>query len=159
MIAIQDTFASDVAHCYGCGVLNEHGHKIKTILDGEFTITEFSPQPYQVSFPGFLYGGLISSLIDCHSAGSAAIFRMVADGKEIGSEDAPAFVTAHLEVDYRRPTPLGPVRLVGRLVEMRGRKVVVDTDLHAGEMVTATGSAVLVEVPASMMREGASSAR
>lgn len=159
MIAIQDTYASDVAHCYGCGPLNEHGHQIKTILDGETTVAEFTPQPYQVSFPGFMYGGLIASLIDCHSAGSAAIYRMVSDGKEIGSGDAPAFVTAHLEVDYRKPTPLGPVRLIGRLVEMSGRKIVVHTDFYAGEAVTATGAAVLVEMPTSMVNAGALPAR
>ncbi len=107
MIAIQDTYPFDVAHCYGCGVLNEHGHQIKTVLDGELTITEFTPLPNHVAVPGFVYGGLIASLIDCHSTGSAAIYKMVADGKAIGSEEAPRFVTAHLEVDYRKPTPLG----------------------------------------------------
>jgi acyl-coenzyme A thioesterase PaaI-like protein len=154
MIAIQDTYPFDVAHCYGCGALNEHGHQIKTVLDGEFTITEFTPLSYHIAIPGFMYGGLIASLIDCHSTGSAAIYRMVADSKAIGSEEAPRFVTAHLEVDYRRPTPLGPVRLVGRLLEIRGRKAVVATDLYAGESVTVTGSAVLVEMPESMVGEG-----
>lgn len=159
MIAIQDTYPFDVAHCYGCGALNEHGYQIKTILDGDLTITEFSPQPYHVALPGFMYGGLIASLIDCHATGSAAIYRMVENGKEIGSEESPRYVTAHLEVDYRKPTPLGPVRLVGHLVEIKGKKVVVDTDFHAGDTVTATGSAVLVEMPASMVGEGASPAR
>jgi acyl-coenzyme A thioesterase PaaI-like protein len=153
MIAIQDTYPFDVAHCYGCGALNEHGHQIKTVLDGEFTITEFTPLPYHVALPGFMYGGLIASLIDCHSTGSAAIFKMVAEGKEVGSEEAPRFVTARLEVDYRKPTPLGPVRLIGRLIEIKGRKVVVATDFYMGESVTVTGSAVLVEMPTSMVDE------
>jgi acyl-coenzyme A thioesterase PaaI-like protein len=150
MIAIQDTYPVDVAYCYGCGRLNEHGHQIKTYLVGEETIAEFTPEPFHVAVPGFMYGGLIASLIDCHSAGSAAIYRMVADGKEIGSENAPRFVTAHLEVDYLKPTPLGPVRLVSRKVELKGRKVVVDTDFISDDTRTATGSAVLVEMPASM---------
>jgi acyl-coenzyme A thioesterase PaaI-like protein len=159
MIAIQDTYPFDVAHCFGCGALNEHGHQIKTVLDGMLTVTEFTPLPYHIAVPGFMYGGLIASLIDCHSTGSAAIYKMVADGKEIGSEEAPRFVTAHLEVDFRKPTPLGPVRLVGTLIEIKGRKVVVDTDFSAGESVTATGSAVLVEMPESMVGEGPTSAR
>ncbi len=159
MIAIQDTYPFDVAHCYGCGVLNEHGHQIKTVLDGELTITEFTPLPNHVAVPGFVYGGLIASLIDCHSTGSAAIYKMVADGKAIGSEEAPRFVTAHLEVDYRKPTPLGPVRLVGTLIEIKGRKVVVATNFYADESVTVTGSAVLVEMPESMVGEGVVSPR
>ena len=153
MIPIQDTYPYDVAHCYGCGRLNEHGHQIKTVLDGEFTSTEFTPLPYHVAIPGFMYGGLIASLIDCHSTGSAAIFKMVAEGKEVGSEEPPRFVTAHLEVDYHRPTPLGPVRLTGRLIEIKGRKVVVATEFSMGESITATGSAVLVEMPTSMVDE------
>jgi acyl-coenzyme A thioesterase PaaI-like protein len=150
MIAIQDTYPDDVAHCYGCGVLNDHGHHIKTVVDGEHTVTEFTPESFHIAIPGYVYGGLIASLIDCHSTGSAAIYKMLAEGREIGSEEAPRFVTAHLEVDYLAPTPLGPVRLVGRQVEIKGRKVVVATDFHAGGSRTAQGLAVLVEMPAGM---------
>lgn len=159
MIPIQDTYPDDVAHCYGCGALNEHGHHIKTVLDGEQTITHFTPEPYHVAIPGYVYGGLIASLIDCHSTGSAAIFRMLADGEEIGSEESPRFVTAHIEVDYLAPTPLGPVRLVGELVEIKGRKVVITTDFYAGESLTARGSAVLVEMPHGMGERGPAPSR
>ncbi len=151
MIAIQDTYPDDVAHCFGCGRLNPHGHQIKTYLQGDLTVTEFTPQPHHTAIPGFVYGGLIASLIDCHSTGAAAIYRMRADHKEVGSEPAPRYVTAHLEVDFLAPTPLGPVRLVGTAREITDRKVVVDTDFFAGDDVTARGSAVLVRMPTSMI--------
>ena len=145
--AIQDTYPDDVAHCYGCGSLNEVGHQIKTVLEGDETVTEFTPEPYHTAIPGYVYGGLIASLIDCHSTGSAAIYTMRNAGKEPGSEEAPRFVTAHLEVDFLAPTPMGPLRLVGHAAEVKDRKVVVTTDFYAGEMRTAKGSAVLVRMP------------
>ena len=145
--AIQDTYPEDVAHCYGCGRLNDVGHQIKTHSIGAGTVTEFTPELFHTAIPGFAYGGLIASIIDCHSTGSAAIFQMQHAGKTVGSEQSPRFVTAHLEVDYLLPTPLAEFHLVGRLVEIRGRKVVVETELAVDGVVTATGSAVLVEIP------------
>jgi acyl-coenzyme A thioesterase PaaI-like protein len=144
--AIQDSYPDDFAWCFGCGRLNESGHRFKTRLVGDETVTEFSPSAHHSALPGSVYGGLIASLIDCHSTGSAAIFALVDAGEEIGAGVAPRFVTAHLEVDYLRPTPLEPLRAVGRVVEITGRKVVVDSELFAGDAVTARGHAVLVRV-------------
>lgn len=145
--AIQDFYPGDFARCYGCGRLNEHGHQIKTRPLGDETVTVFTPEEFHMALPGFIYGGLIASLIDCHSTGSAAIFATQAGGKSIEEGDSPRYVTAHLAVDYLAPTPLETVRIVGRLVEIKGRKVVVDSEFHSGGKVTARGHAVLVHVP------------
>ena len=145
-IAIQDTYPEPAAHCYGCGRLNEFGFQIKTRADRDVTVTEFVPASYHTAFIDSTYGGLIASIIDCHSTGSAAIFAMGADGEEIGTDPSPRFVTAHLEVDYLAPTPLLQMRLVGRAVEIRERKVIVETELLVEGEVTAKGSAVLVRI-------------
>ncbi len=151
-IAIQDTYPDDVAHCYGCGRLNPEGHQIKTFLEGERTVTRFTPKPFHTAVPGFTYGGLIASLIDCHATGSAAIFKLLSEGKTVGSVPAPRFVTAHLEVDYLKPTPLAPLVLFGRALEVKERKVVVATELYAEEALTAKGHAVLVLMPETMRK-------
>ena len=87
--AFQDYYPEDVAHCFGCGRLNEHGHHIKSYWDGGETVARFVPRPYHTAIPGYVYGGLIASLIDCHGTGTAAAAaaavvrmpeRMVADG-------------------------------------------------------------------------------
>jgi acyl-coenzyme A thioesterase PaaI-like protein len=145
-IAIQDTYAEPAAHCYGCGRLNELGYQIKTRADDDGTVTEFVPAGYHTAFIDTTYGGLIASLIDCHSTGSAAIFAMGAEGATVGEDPTPRFVTAHLEIDYLAPTPLAPMRLVGRAVEITGRKVIVETELSVDGAVTARGSAVLVKL-------------
>lgn len=145
--AIQDHYPDDVSHCYGCGRLNDVGHQIKTRASDGGTTTEFVPEPYHTAIPGIAYGGLIASVIDCHSTGSAAIFAMQAGGRTVGDGESPRFVTAHLDVDYVAPTPLAPMVLSGRLVEIKGRKVVVDTDLSVEGEVTARGHAILIEMP------------
>jgi len=152
--AIQDTYPEDVAHCYGCGRLNDVGHQIKTRQQGDHTVTQFTPEPFHTAIPGYTYGGIVASIIDCHSTGSAAIFSMVAAGKEVGSETAPRFLTAHLEVDYLLPTPIAEMQLVGRLVELKGRKAIVETELSVDGTVTARGSAVLVEIPGHLFDPG-----
>ncbi len=156
-VFIQDTYPEDFAHCYGCGYKNPEGHHFKTTYDeatGE-TVTRYRPKPYHTAIPGFVYGGLIASLIDCHSSGSAAIFKMLAEGKKPGEEPAPRFVTARLEVDYLKPTPLGPeLEVRGRAVEVKGRKVVVESRLFAGGEETARGRAVLVMLPETMKAQG-----
>jgi acyl-coenzyme A thioesterase PaaI-like protein len=144
--AIQDTYPQDASHCYGCGRLNDDGIQVKTRLDGDNTLTVFDPWPSHTAFEGTVYGGLIASVIDCHSTGSAAIFAMVEDGVEVGSEPSPRFVTAHLEVDFLAPTPLAQMQVVGRLVEITDRKAVVESDLLVDGNITAKGSAVLVRL-------------
>lgn len=52
MDAFQDHYPENVSHCYGCGHLNEHGHQIKTVWEGDETVTRFKPEPYHTSVPG-----------------------------------------------------------------------------------------------------------
>lgn len=153
--AFQDRYPDDVAHCYGCGRLNPHGHQLKTHWDADETVTRFTPQPYHTAIPGYVYGGLIASLIDCHGTGTAAAAAGVA-GDEGGQGDPPGgllprFVTASLHVDYLRPTPLGPeLEIRGRAREVTGRKVVVEARVLANGQVTARGTVVAVRMPEGM---------
>lgn len=150
--AFQDYYPENVAHCYGCGRLNEHGHQIKTFWDGEETVTRFTPQPYHTAIPGYVYGGLIASLIDCHCTGTAAAAMYRAEGRGMDTEPAFRFVTASLHVDYLKPTPLGIELVVrGRVKEIRGRKVVVEATVYAGEVVTARGEVVAAQMPESFV--------
>ncbi len=150
-LAFQDLYPEDVQHCYGCGALNEHGHQIKSYWDGEQTVCAFQPKPYHTAILGYVYGGLIASLIDCHGTGSAAAaMHRHRGGKE--GEQIPRFVTAALHVNYLKPTPMGPELLIrGTIQEVKGRKVVVEAELSAEGVVCATGKVVCVEMPADML--------
>ena len=149
--AFQDAYPDDLSHCYGCGRLNEHGLQLKSRWDGEETVAVFTPRPYHIALPGFVYGGLIASLVDCHGTASAAAAACRAEGRELGSEPPVRFVTAALHVDYLRPTPLGgPLEIRGRIEEIKGRKIVVAETVSAGGQLCARGRVVAVRMPASM---------
>ncbi len=156
MSAFQDHYPENLSHCYGCGSHNEHGHQIKTVWDGDETVTHFQPEPYHTAIPGFVYGGLIASLIDCHSTGTAAAAMYRQEGREMGTEPAFRFVTGSLHVDFLKPTPLGdPLELRGRVAEIKGRKVMVDCEVIANGVVTARGRVVAVQMPADFGSSGA----
>ena len=91
--AIQDEYGEDFAWCYGCGRLNEEGHQFRTGWQGEETVTVYEPKPEHTAIPGFVYGGLIASLVDCHGTGSASLALHRKNGFEPGDgEPAPRFV-------------------------------------------------------------------
>ena len=151
--AIQDFYPDDFAHCYGCGRLNSEGLQLKTRWDGDETVARFLPRPEHSAVPGFVYGGLIASLIDCHAMGTAAAAAERAAGREIGEAPAPRFVTAALRVDFVAPTPLGPeLEIRGRVKEIGDRKTVVVASVSAAGRVTARGEVVAVRMPAGMAR-------
>ena len=153
MEAFQDHYPENVAHCYGCGRLNEHGHRIRTFWEGEESVTRYRPEPYHTSVPGYAYGGLIASLVDCHSTGTAAAAMYRQEGREMDSEPPFRFVTGSLHVDFLKPTPLEcELELRGRIKEIRGRKVVVTTEVIADGVVTARGEVVAVQMPDSFGR-------
>ncbi|MGD8397030.1 MAG: PaaI family thioesterase [Candidatus Eiseniibacteriota bacterium] len=146
--AFQDYYPDDVARCYGCGHLNEHGHRIKSYWEGDESVCRFDPEPYHTAIPGYVYGGLIASLIDCHGTGTAAAAAYRAEGRPMDSEPPLRFVTASLHVDYLRPTPIGTtLEIRGKVVEVKERKVVVDATLSAGGEVCARGRVVAVRLP------------
>ena len=38
MKAFQDYYPESLAHCYGCGSVNQHGHQIKTFWEGDESV-------------------------------------------------------------------------------------------------------------------------
>jgi acyl-coenzyme A thioesterase PaaI-like protein len=149
--AVQDHYPEDVAQCFGCGRLNPAGHHLKSVWTGSEAVATFTPETHHTSIPGFVYGGLIASLIDCHSMATAAAASEQTHGRRIGEGDAPRFVTASLKVDYLRPTPLGvPLDLRAKVKHMTDRKVAVDVTVSADGHVTARGEVLAVRMPDSM---------
>jgi acyl-coenzyme A thioesterase PaaI-like protein len=146
--AFQDHYPDDFARCYGCGRLNEHGLHVRSRWEGDDAVCRFTPEPHHTAFPGFVYGGLIASLVDCHAMGTAAAAWMRANGQTVGEVPTVRFVTASLQVEYRAPTPLdGELVLRAHADEVGARKVLVSVDVEAAGAVTATGRVVAVRMP------------
>lgn len=144
--AVQDRYSDDFSHCYGCGRLNEHGLQIKSYWEGEESVCRYEPQHYHSGgYTGSIYGGLLASLIDCHSSGTASMVELRERGDSPADGTPSRFVTASLKVDYLKPTPIGKVlELRSRAIEIKGRKIVVATDLSVDGDICVKGEAVMV---------------
>ena len=151
-LAFQDYYPDHLSHCYRCGRLNEHGLQIKSYWDGDETVCTFQPRPYHTAIPGYVYGGLIASLIDCHATGTAAASAYRAAGRAMDTEPPFRFLTASLHVDYLRPTPIDTLlELRGQVKEIKGRKAIVAVTLSARGQVCARGEVVTVQMPESLI--------
>ena len=150
---VQDFYPDDLARCYGCGRLNEHGLHIRSYWDGDQTVCRFRPRPFHTAVPGYVYGGLIASLIDCHGTGSAALAAYRAQNREPGSDPPLRFLTASLQVDYLEPTPIDvELEARGTIREVKGRKVVTEIVVLAGGRETARGRVVAVQAPEDFVK-------
>jgi acyl-coenzyme A thioesterase PaaI-like protein len=150
--AFQDYYPPELSYCYGCGRLNEHGYHIRSHWDGDETVSFFTPQPYHIAIPGYVYGGLLASLIDCHGTGTAAAAAYRAEKRDMDTKPPLRFVTASLKADYLRPTPLGvQLEIRGQVKEIAGRKVVVAVKILAAGDICVRGEIVAVQMPAGMM--------
>jgi len=68
------------------------------------------------------------------------------------SEPPFRFLTAALNVNYLKPTPLGPqLEVRGRIKEVKGRKVVVESWILVDGQVTVRGEVVAVQVPEGLI--------
>ena len=144
--SLQETYAPDDI-CYGCGQANEKGFRLRSYLsdDGETVVAEWQPQAHHQAFSGVLNGGVIGTLIDCHSNWTAAHHLM----KQNNLDHAPTTVTANYTVKLRMPTPTdSPVKLVARVVESTAERATVESELIADGEITATGRATFVAVRA-----------
>jgi len=147
--AFQDRYPEELSHCYGCGRLNPDGLQLKSYWDGDETVARFRPRSNHTAVPGYVYGGLLASLIDCHGTGSAS----AAAARAHRGQAPPRFVTASLHVDYLRPTPIdAELEIRGVIKELKEKKVVVSATVSADGVVCARGEVVAVRMPESMLQ-------
>lgn len=141
-VSLQERWAPS-NRCFGCGPANERGLRIRSFPEGDEVVCTFRPEPHHEAFDGFLNGGIIGALFDCHCNWTAIHHAVLADALD----HAPCTVTSEFRVTLRRPTPSrGDVTLRARVVERDGARSTVEGELHAGGKVTATCRAVYVAV-------------
>jgi acyl-coenzyme A thioesterase PaaI-like protein len=145
-IAFQEQGA--VRHCHGCGADNEKGLQLKSLWDGDDAIATWHAEPHHCGgTPENLNGGIIASLIDCHSLNLAIAHAYRAEERQIGSVPRIGYVTANINVSYLKPTPIAaPIELRARISKLDGRKAWVSCTLSAGGEVRATGEVLGIRV-------------
>ena len=142
-LSLQERYAP-AGRCFGCGPANEQGLRIQSSEADDGTVVgEWRARPEHEAFDGFLNGGILGTLIDCHSNWTAIAALMA----RTGAAKAPPTVTTDYSVRFRRPTSsVGPLRLVGRAVEVTDGRATVETSVEAEGTVTAVGRASFVVV-------------
>jgi acyl-coenzyme A thioesterase PaaI-like protein len=140
-LPIQDRLFPEFT-CFGCGPANPAGLQLKSYADGDRVTAAFKPWPEHDNGFGFLNGGIISTVLDCHSA--AAVFSEAARRGWVDEDGAPLpFVTAGLDVRFLRPTPLaGPLLLTATVTAAAEGEMTAAVELTAEDKVRATGVAV-----------------
>ncbi len=140
--SLQERYAPE-SICFGCGPANADGLHIRSWREGDDAVADWMPSPQHQAFPGVLNGGIIGTLMDCHSNWTAAEHLM----RSRGGDHPPTTVTADFHVKLKRPTPSDrPVHLRARVVESTDDRATVEAELSSGGTVTATCRATFVAV-------------
>ena len=141
--SLQDRFAPNLM-CFGCGPANEQGLRIKSYTEDDRLVCRWTPQPHHMAFEGVLCGGIVGSLLDCHS-NWCALWSL-----KQAREDAilPCTVTLEYAVQLTRPTPMdAEVFLTAQARSIEGKRVVVEAELQSGDKICATCKGTFVQVP------------
>ena len=148
MYVIQDAYPDDTAVCYGCGRNNKHGHHVRSYWDGTAATARFMPKAYHTAFPGVVYGGLLASIIDCHSIGTATAAVYDQEGLDPTQQHEVTHVTGNLNVSFLKPTPIGvELTLRATIKELTGRKAIVRCSVYANDVETVRAEVVAIRVP------------
>lgn len=145
---LQEIYAP-MSSCFGCGPSNPNGLRIQSVAPEEDgnnlgpVVADWKPESFHEAFPGMLNGGIIGSLLDCHSNWTAAWHLM----KKAGDSHPPCTVTAEYSVKLLRPTPTtGMIHLEAKVVESSSDRATIEATLSAGGRVCATCRGVFVAV-------------
>ena len=140
--SLQHTYAPHNG-CFGCGPANNAGLGLRSHPQGELVVARWTSSEHHRAFPGVLCGGIIGTLLDCHSNWTAAYSFM----RSLGTKRPPVTVTSEYSVRLLRPTPVGQeLHLKARATEIRGRRITVEAELSTGREPTATCTGVFIAV-------------
>ena len=103
-------------------------------------------EPYQIGHPGFVYGGTIASVVDCHSIWTA--LALYCRDASHSLENGPfAYVTGSLKVNFLKPVPIeGEMEPRSRVLEKSERKMTVACRVFHSGVECATAEVVTVRV-------------
>lgn len=144
--AFQDQGSTTV--CYGCGPANSQGLRLKSRWDGEKAVCTWTAQPHHCGGArNVVNGGVIATLLDCHSLNLAIARAYRDEQRPIGSAPRVFFVTASMNVNYRRPTPLGkPLDLRASVRKVEGRKTFLRCTLSCERELCADADVLAVRI-------------
>ena len=121
--------------CFVCGPDNPIGLHLVFRLEDGLCVSEFTPGPAHVGYPGVVHGGMIYSVLDDVMANLLYL------------NGARAY-TASCSIRYRRPASVGePLRLEGRQVDRRRNLVKMEgkaTRVLDGKVVAVAAATFVI---------------
>lgn len=143
--AFQDYMPGNI--CFGCGKENPKGLHVRSWWEGEESVAVWNSEARYQGWKGLMNGGILATLIDCHCMGTAMAAAYQAEGRELGSEPHYRYATAHIALDYLKPTPNDvPITLRAQVLEIQGRKVRMTCQAYAEDLMTAKAEVLGVRV-------------
>lgn len=140
--SLQELF-SPRGSCFGCGPANAHGLRLRSFVRGAEVVAHWQPEEIHQAFPGMLNGGIIGTLLDCHSNWTAAWHLQQRDQLA----KPPCTVTADYAIRLLRPTPTDlPVELVSRVVAAATDRATIEATLSSAGKTRATCRGTFVAV-------------
>ncbi len=134
--------------CFGCGSKNSQGLHIESYRSDDGAVCIWQASPHHCGGrPEYVYGGVIASLIDCHSVNLAMNEAYRSENREPGSEPLLHYVTGSLQVSYIKPCPTDKaLHVKAKLIESKGRKSWVESEITCKGIVCARGKVIAVRV-------------
>ncbi len=146
--AFQDLIPDN--NCFGCGPRNPLGLQVKSHwLAQDRSICKFKPAAHHCAGPpDYLNGGIIATLIDCHSVCTAIAKAYQQAGRAIGQGERIWYVTGAMEISYKRPVVIhSEVVLLADIVNIAEKKTTLNCTLLTEDVACAQGKVVAVKVP------------
>ncbi len=135
-------------NCFGCGMNNERGLRIKSFWEGNTAIAMFNPEPHHCAgSTQIVNGGILSALIDCHCNCFAMADAYKHEGREIGTNQKIWYVTANLNISFKKPVPIdAPIYLKAIVNKIDGRKTWMNCELFSKDVLCATGEVLSIRL-------------
>ncbi len=120
--------------CFACEMNNDCGIKLEFKVDGEEAAADFVLGERFQGWNGIAHGGIVATVLDEAMAWALGLSEIKA-------------VTAEMNIRYKKPAPIGKkLRVVGRLLENKGRVLMTESSMYDGQTLLATATARYVRI-------------
>jgi uncharacterized protein (TIGR00369 family) len=134
------------ASCFACGLENPSGLRLRFYDNGKDQVfAYFILQPAHAGYPGMAHGGIVAAILD--EVGGRTVM--------INNHNL-FFVTAHMDVRYRQPVPVGvPLEAQGWLLKRRARRTRAHAEIFTGRQgILAEADILYTDLPPSLLDPG-----
>lgn len=156
-IYVQDFMDGNI--CFGCGKDNTEGLQIKSYWEEDICICDWeNHHPRYQGWTDLMNGGVVATLVDCHTMGAAMSHAYRTENRAYNSEPLYMYATGTMTIKYLKPTPYGkPIRLTAKIKEVKGKKTVITCETWVEGIKTTESEVIAIRVVDTSQAHGQSS--